>query len=164
MFKKSYKLEETKLINNFNKSTKVTNNEGIFEVDNNLEYSNNNNSYYKENLILKSQLDEEKYKNSQLMNELKLQKEKMNEIMSASENIIAIIFKTIELKINFPIACKSSDDFSTVEEKLFKEFPELRDNELVFIANGNSINRKITVEKNGIKNGDTILVDIINKE
>ena len=163
MFKKCYKLKQIKGINNFNIS-KVTDKDEMFEECNELEYlilskfsiHDDINNNYKEKL--KKELNEERRKNLELMNIIKLQKENPVKIVSESENVIAILFRTIDQNVNYPIACKSSDSFSTVEEKLYKEYPELRKNDIVFIANGNTINRAITIGQNKIKSGDTILV------
>ena len=60
--------------------------------------------------------------------------------------------------IIYPITYKNSDIFSKLEEKLYLEYPDLKNKNIYFIANGNIINRTFTVEKNKIKNGNTILI------
>ena len=71
---------------------------------------------------------------------------------------MAIIFMSTDQTIHFPIACKNSDVFSKLEEKLYLEYPKLKNKNIFFIANGNIINRSANIEQNRIKNGDTILI------
>ena len=164
MFKKCHKLKQIKGINNFNIS-KIVNKEEMFEECYELEYlllsrfniSNDINKNYKERL--KNQLNEEKKINLQLINILNKQQELMDEMLdNSSEKAIAIIFRAIDQTIIYPIACKVSDIFSNVEEKLYHEFPELRKKNIVFIANGKTINRTKTLYQNGINGGTTILM------
>ena len=74
------------------------------------------------------------------------------------ENIIAVNFVSSDHLINYPIGGLKSDKFSTIEEKLLNEFPELRKKDIYYIANGNVINRGLTLEQNKIKTGNTILI------
>lgn len=46
------------------------------------------------------------------------------------------------------------------EEKLFTQFPTLRNKNLYYLANGNIINRNETLENNRIENDTTILINI----
>ena len=79
------------------------------------------------------------------------------------ENIIAVNFISSDQLINYPIGGLKSDKFSTIEEKLLNEFPELRSKDIYYIANGSVINRALTLEQNKIKTGNTILIQY-NKE
>ena len=56
----------------------------------------------------------------------------------------------------------NKDLFSAIEEKLYIHNPELRRKNIYFCANGNIIDRKATLEKNKIKNGDQILILMAN--
>ena len=76
----------------------------------------------------------------------------------AACNIIAVNFRSVDDSINYPIWGIKTDNFSTIEEKLYFEFPELRYKNIFFIANGYKINKADTLEKNKIKNGDTIII------
>ena len=164
MFKKCYKLKQIKGINNFNIS-KVTNKDEMFDECNELEYlilskfniKDDINNHYNEKL--KNELNEERKKNIELMNILNLQNKIPNVLPSVSEKVFAVNFRTIDQSIIYPVVCKSSDSFSSVEMQLYQEYPELRTKkDIAFIANGNVINRAITVGQNKIKRGDTILI------
>ena len=163
MFKKCHKLKQIKGINNFNIS-KVVYKDEMFEECNSLEYllltkfniSHDISKNYKENL--KKQLNDEKRRNLQLKNQLDIQMKLIKEIIKSSEKSIAIIFRSMDQTIIYPIACKTSDIFSTVEEKLYIAFPELRNKNIAFIANGGRVNRNNTLYQNGINSGNTILI------
>ena len=88
------------------------------------------------------------------------QREKKNkDIFNNKEKPIAFNFSSTDQNILFPIACFNSDIFSTIEEKLYLEFPQLRCNNIYFMANGNVINPSVIIEQNKIKNGTTILIN-----
>ena len=86
----------------------------------------------------------------------------IGEILKANniDNNIIIKFTSIDQLINVPISCKITDSFETVESKLYIEFPNLRNKNICFLANGNLIDRKATLEKNKIKGPTSILIVI----
>ena len=57
-----------------------------------------------------------------------------------------------------PITCKGRDKFSVLEEKLYADFPDLKNKNIIFLAKGNVINRAATLEENKIKNDTTIQI------
>ena len=75
------------------------------------------------------------------------------------EKIIAINFISYDEKILYPMACKGSDIFSKLQGKLFLEYPQYKKQNNFFTINGKKINKSETLEKNGIKNGDTIFLN-----
>ena len=77
------------------------------------------------------------------------------------EKVIAVNFISQSHNINFPMACKKTDIFSKIEEKLYHEFPELKSKKNYFYANGNIIDKSLTFEQNKIKSGNTILINEI---
>ena len=83
------------------------------------------------------------------------------EMFLSKNNIIAVNFRSSDQTINYPIGGLETDNFSTFEEKLYAEFPELRNKNIFFIANGNIINRTDTLGQNKIKSGTTILIGYI---
>ena len=72
---------------------------------------------------------------------------------------MAVNFICTEKGINCPIACLNSDLFSKLEDKLYLEYPELRNKRIYFIANGDIINKASSLEQNRIKNGNQILIN-----
>ena len=87
----------------------------------------------------------------------------INSSTIAMESIIAVNFFSGPLNINYPMACKKTDIFSKIEKKLYYEYPELKSKKIYFMANGNVIDKSSTFEKNKIKNGNTILIEELNK-
>ena len=53
---------------------------------------------------------------------------------------------------NYSMACKSSDLFSSLEERLYQDFPKYRNGKNVFMVNANIIFKDKTLEENKIKN------------
>ena len=49
-----------------------------------------------------------------------------------------------------------------MEEELYSEYPKYKDYNTFLTVNGNNIKRFKTIRENGIKKGNTILVDIID--
>ena len=54
---------------------------------------------------------------------------------------------------------KIIDNFKEIEEKLYHKYPELKNKNIYFMANGNIINRFETLEDNRITNCNAILID-----
>ena len=77
------------------------------------------------------------------------------------ETIIAVNFVSLNQNITYPMACRKTDIFAKIEEKLYREFPSLKSKKIYFLANGNKINKSLTIEQNKIKNGNTILINEI---
>ena len=73
--------------------------------------------------------------------------------------IIAVNFISIDQLIHYPVPCNISDNFTKLEEQLFEEFPELKNKNIFFIANGGVIDRNATIAENNIKKGTNILIN-----
>ena len=122
------------------------------------ENSNNNN--------LKKIKELEKQINSQNLeiNYLKENNDK-NKIISikSGEEIISLFFISVNQEIHKRIPCKNTDIFSKIEEKLYDEFPKYKNYNTYLTANGNIIKRFKTLKENGIKDGNTIIVNIYDE-
>ena len=57
---------------------------------------------------------------------------------------------------NYSMACKTTDLFSSLEERLYQDFPNYRNIEKIFMVRANTISRDKTLEENNIKNNDII--------
>ena len=106
--------------------------------------------------------------NENKINELnKLQKEKdiskkennNNDARYGINDLISIIFKCIDPYVEYSIIAPKTESFVRIEEKLYNEYPELKEFEVYFIANGVKINRFKTIEENNLKNNDKILIN-----
>ena len=58
--------------------------------------------------------------------------------------------------INYSMACRTTDLFSSLEERLYQDYPNHRNIEKIFMVNTNRISRNKTLEENNIKNNDII--------
>ena len=83
-----------------------------------------------------------------------------NDINKVKENdkIISVLFMTQGNQdiINYSMACKSTDLFSSLEERLYQDFPKYRNVKKIFMVRANRILRNKTLEENNIKNNDII--------
>ena len=147
MFKDCHKLKEIKGINNFSTYSTI-NMSDIFSGCNELIY-----------LIILSKFKINNLKMNNNSQEIEILNEENQNLKREINITIAINFMSITQNINFPISCKITDNFNIIEEKLFLEYPELKNKNLNYLSNGNIINRYETLENNSIKNGDAILID-----
>ena len=97
-------------------------------------------------------------------NELNALNSKLNYDNSISyinpgEKIIAINFESLNQEIRKPVACKNTDIISRLEEKLYNEYPQYKEYNTYLTVNGNLIKRFKTLDENGIKDGNIILVN-----
>ena len=53
---------------------------------------------------------------------------------------------------------KKTDIFSTLEEKLYLEYPNLKQKNNIFLVHGNMVNRQESLEQNRIRKGDAIII------
>ena len=87
--------------------------------------------------------------------------ERNNEdVGGASENdkIISVLFMTQGNQdiINYAMACRTTDKFASLEERLYKDFPKYRNVDKTFMVNTNRIFSDKTLGENKIKNNDII--------
>ena len=80
-------------------------------------------------------------------------------ITNNNEKYIYVIFNTINWSIICFAPCYTSENFTKVEEKLYNKYPELKNKQIYFTANGITINRSDTLEKNNIKSNTNILIN-----
>ena len=109
-----------------------------------LEYKEIQKSNKKEIFSLKKQLNYDSIKSSNI---------EQNE----NKNEIYINFSSFDNKEHYTFNCKKSDLVIKLEEKLCNKNIELKEYNVRFTFNGKSVKRFMTVEGNGINNGDTIL-------
>ena len=81
---------------------------------------------------------------------------------SFKENVIAIIFSSIDQTIHFAAVCYRSDPFSKVEKELYKEYPELKNKKFCFLFGGGTINRDGTLEENKIESNSNIIINYLD--
>ena len=184
LFNNCNKLKEIKGINNFNTS-KVKNMIAMFNECNQLEYldlSNFNTSnvddmgkMFRQCTKLKKIIGINKFNMSKV-----IKKDEMflgcdlehlilsnfgndavksnNGVNSPKGNPFAIIFTSTDQSIHYASVCYKSEKFSEIEEKLFKEYPELKLKEIIYLSNGSAIDRNATLEENKLKDNSNIII------
>ena len=152
--------EINELKEKLNKANKIIESQNIKikELENQL--NNRNNINNNSSLIIEQLKNELKQKVDQI-NELKIKLEnnnKNNVIMVDQNQIVTINFTSIDQKVHFATSCLKSTVFAEVEEKLYKLYPEYRETNNTFIANGRTILRFKTIDDNKIGNGLPIML------
>ena len=79
-------------------------------------------------------------------------------ILEKNEKLLSIIFTSFSEKYNYSIICKNTDTINKLEEILYKNYPELSEEDNDFLYNGKIINTHQKIEEINIKNGDTIVL------
>ena len=75
------------------------------------------------------------------------------------KSIYMLFLITIDWSIKCLVPCNTSDNFTIIEETLYNEYPELKNKKIYFIANGITINKSDTLEKNNIKSSTNIIIN-----
>ena len=147
--------EINNLKNELNKTKKIMEQQKltINELQNKLNnYNTNINNY--QNIInqknieinnLKSQLNNLQSKNNNVPNNIK------NNI--DFNDVLCVIFISSDQNVHYAAACLKTDTFAEIEEKLYKTYPQYRETNNNFIANGREILRFKTIDENKIGNG-----------
>ena len=129
---------------------------------NNLNIVNNNNQSLIQNL--KNDISKKEKELLSLKNELNIKKEELNKIKSNNMvdkgQIFSINFMSVSHDKIFPISCSSNDTIVKFEELFYNEYPEYKDHNTYLTVNGNPVKRFKTIEENGIKQGNAIIVDV----
>ena len=76
-----------------------------------------------------------------------------------TNQLISLNYLSTDRSIKCSISCNPKDKFSTVEEKLFPKYPELKEgNKEKFIFNGDVLDSSKTIEENKLKEGPKIMI------
>ena len=75
-----------------------------------------------------------------------------------------IQFTSTDQLVNVFITYKTTDNFSLLEEKLYVDYPQSKDKNIYFSANGNIIDRNASLEENNIKNDTSIVINEIEND
>ena len=95
-----------------------------------------------------------------IINDLNKKLKRFPFILEKNEKLISVIFSSFDEKINYSVICKNTDNIHKIEDELYKEYPNLFENQnIIFLYKGKIINRYQTLESNHIKNGDTIILN-----
>ena len=76
-----------------------------------------------------------------------------------SENAINLNIQSVDQNLNYSVKCKKTDIFNTIINKIFEKHPKYKEQRFYFICNGRVIFEYKEIEGNGLKDGDTILLN-----
>ena len=92
-------------------------------------------------------------------NELQKYKSNNNSFYNMAINFVSMGIQEVG---HYSQACKNTDTFIRLEEKLNNDFPKLKEYETYFEVNGRRIKRFKTLDENKIKNNDIINIFLID--
>ena len=137
-------------------------NELKIEKDKNIKLQNNINSYLKTvkelNINIKKLESDIKSKNIIIENLTN----RIGGLSLNSDNSEHMNFYicSIDETISFPVSCKNTDTFAKIEEELYKEYPEYKNDDTYFMVSGTKLKRFQTIQENNLKKRDTIILNI----
>ena len=91
------------------------------------------------------------------------EKEEQNFKESKNKNFVKkkiyVYLSSTDQYINYATSCYNTDPFEIIEEQLYSKFPQLKNKNVLFLANGNVIKKSLSLEENKINNGTHILIN-----
>ena len=164
------------------KKSKTNSDQIIKERENNISKINQENKILKQKLktleneltqkndelkeeISKLQSENKKLKNENIEFQNYIMNNKCNNLNENSiisskegEKIISVLFMSQGSQdiFNYSMACKTTDLFVRLEERLYNDYPKFKDFEVTFKVNTSPIKRFKTIEENKIRNNDII--------
>ena len=146
--------EINKLKNELTKANKVIEQQKltINELQNKLNnYNNiinnlNNDIDNYRNIISKKDIELNNYKSQLNNNIISNNKVYINDMMCVN-------FISSDQNVHFAVTCLKTNTFAEVEEKLYKQYPQYRETNNTFLANGMQVLRFKTIDENKIGNG-----------
>ena len=98
------------------------------------------------------------------INKLKLEIQNIspNKITINPNQMMTVNFISKDSKIHFAVPCLDYNTFAEVEEKLYQQFPEYRETNNNFLANGQFVLRFKTIAQNKIGGGLPVTLVIQN--
>ena len=137
-------------INNANKNK-------IFTSSKKSEVNNNNNGI--NNINQNSCLTN----NTKIEFTLDITKKNIINMKEDTKEIITLYFKSSDQLLSCKVLCKSSDKFNTIVNTIFDKVPRFIEIPIFFLCNGNKINEYKTIKDNGLKDGNIIILKILDE-
>ena len=106
-------------------------------------------------------LQDEIDKRDKELNKLKKDLENKNiqkDSIIHESDMATVYFTSSDQRINYAVPCVKKNTFAEVEEKLYKQYPEFRETNNIFIANGDQVLRFKTIEENKVGNGKPVML------
>ena len=130
------KLTINELQNKLNNNTNIINN-----------LNNTINNY--QNIINQKDVELNNFR-AQLNNNINIQKN------VDFDDIMCVNFISSDQNVHYAATCLKTNTFAEIEEKLYKQYPQYRETNNSFIANGTQVLRFKTIAENKIGNGLTV--------
>ena len=112
----------------------------------------------------KSKNDQNLQKIIKLMEELSQLKSKLPFELAEKEKLMVITFISEDENFHFSTICKNTEKFSRIENMIYNEYPCYDYDDNIFVAHNKIINKHNSLEHNGIKNNDIIIVKQKNED
>ena len=141
------KIDENSYQNKIKKETHNILNQNLFQSlkANSKVFSNNNNS------VPQPQTSEDLQKT-----------EKFLDLTDNEIGAITLYFLSSDQSINYAVRCKNTDKFNFIVNKMLEKEPSLLEKGFYFLCNGTKINEYKDVKDNKLKNGDKIIMQLID--
>jgi len=98
------------------------------------------------------------------MEELSQLKSKLPFELAEKEKLMVITFISEDENFHFSTICKNTEKFSRIENMIYNEYPCYDYDDNIFVAHNKIINKHNSLEINGIKNNDIIIVKQKNED
>ena len=115
--------------------------------DNTINNLNNDINNYR-NIISKKDIELNNYKSQLVNNTTNIPNNKVY-----FNDIICVNFISSDQNVHYAVSCLKSNAFAEIEEKLYKEYPQYRETNNNFLANGTQVLRFKTIAENNIGSG-----------
>lgn len=121
----------------------------------NKKLSNYNNIINNNTIIIKEKEEELNKLKSHLKN---ISKQKESSPKIYEKEMVCVNFLSEDQNIRYALPCNKNNIFAEIEEKLYQQFPEYRNTNNTFIANGTPILRFKTIGENNIGAGFPVIL------
>ena len=146
-------------INRLSKEKKNLENQ-LKNIGNNNIYSFQNTSNQKEQMLF-NLMNDINIKNNEIAKknkELSDLKSMLPFDLKEGEHLIPVIFISGDENMYYSLICKNTEKFNSVENRLYDIYPDYQEGENCFYINGNKITKSKTLDENGIKYSDIIMM------
>ena len=141
--------EINKLKNELSKANKII--EQQKQMINNLQNKLNNNINNYKNII--NQKDKELNSRKLQLNTINLESNNNLSNKLFFNEVMCVNFISTDQNIHYAVTCIKNNIFAEIEEKLYQQYPEYRETNNTFIANGRQVLRFKTIAENKLGNG-----------
>ena len=85
---------------------------------------------------------------------------RINEDKINVNEIMVVNFISTDGKVHYAVPCSKKNLFVEIEEKLYQQYPEYRETNNSFLANGTVVLKFKTIEENNIRTGFPVTMNV----